>query len=106
MQTESLPNNCKVKLIHHLGTVHEWSGDNTCKTIGEFKEALNYLIKAEDDHLSKYLPEEQKYYIAISHQPSQPNETQWLKELGFKQMEMGDGLVLSSMDYFTWAQLR
>jgi len=48
---------------------------------------------------------QQKYYIAISHAPSQPNETQWLKELGFKQLEMGDGLVLSSMDYF-WSLLR
>ena len=105
MYTQNLNDNCKVKLIHGLGTVHTWHHD-THDDLTSFKEALNKLILEEDNHLSKWLPSDQKYYIAISHAPSQPNETQWLKELGFKQLEMGDGLVLSSMDYFTWQQLR
>lgn len=76
MKTQNLENNCKVLLIHGLGTVHPWNG-KTSETIEVFKERLSVLIKPETNDLSEYIDSDQKYYIAISHSPSQPNETQW-----------------------------
>jgi hypothetical protein len=105
MNTQKLENNCKTRLIHGLGSVHEWQTD-TYGTIEDFRKELSRLIKPDYNSLSSYIGAQQEYYITISHSPSQPNETRWLKELGFKQLKMGDGLVLSSMDYFTWQQLR
>lgn len=105
MDSHDLPGNCKVRLLYNLGTVHHWDAE-TYPDLESFKNILDKRIKADYNSMSTYIETLQKYYIAISHSPSQPNETQWLKELGFKQLEMGDGLVLSSMDYFTWQQLR
>ena len=101
MLVKPLAGNCSARVVYNLGTAHAWRDTViTYETFEDFKQAMNKKIKNDTwDGPLIYIA---TTYSNIYEGGGQVAEEQWMRQLGFKEMDVGNDVTvwgINSYDY-------